>query len=302
MSRPYQISKQQQLLHGTKAKQTLQYKSRDARAEPGFPLVKAKPLRRGAWIIGGLAVYSFTAYGFYLYKTYTQTVAASKHLQVPLDVSDRYKHTAKSFDEDVNLTEKLVGIGRLRQKLSEKAYGTVLEASAGTGRNLQYFALGKITSLTMVDQSAEMIDVAKRKFRELHPRFASINYLVQSTASPISCPSPRGFDTVIQTMGLCSTSDPADTLKTLGHLINQEHGQILLLEHGRSHYKWLNRILDDLAPAHANKHGCWWNRDIGWIIDQSGLEVTQLKRYHLGTTWWVELRAKKQLPEQPVAS
>ncbi len=141
------------------------HRSRQAKVVSEPPLTNTKPIRRGAWILGGLAVYSFTAYGFYLYKTYTQTVAASKQLHIPLDVSDRYNYTAKSFDDEVNLTEKLVGIGRLRRKLSKKAYGNVLEASVGTGRNMQYYPLGSIKSLTMVDQSAQMIDVAKRKFR-----------------------------------------------------------------------------------------------------------------------------------------
>ncbi|KAI9704453.1 MAG: hypothetical protein M1836_007316 [Candelina mexicana] len=151
----------------------MSFQSRQAKVGPEPPLVTTKPVRRGVWILGGLAVYSFTAYGFYLYKTYTQTVAASKHLQVPLDVSDRYDHSAKSFDDEVNLTEKLMGIGRLRRKLSEKAYGNILETSVGTGRNIEYYKLGRATSLTMVDQSGEMINVAKRKLRGIPRSYSS---------------------------------------------------------------------------------------------------------------------------------
>lgn len=91
-------------------------------------------------------------------------------------------------------------------------------------------------------------------------------------------------------MGLCSTGKPVELLKHLGSVTNPDGGQILLLEHGRSHYDWLNVILDGLAKAHADKHGCWWNRDIGRIVDESGLEVVCVKRFNLGTTWWVELR------------
>ena len=97
---------------------------------------------------------------------------------------------------------------------------------------------------------------------------------------------------MIQTMGLCSTSNPSGLLTHLGDLTNPATGRILLLEHGRSHYDWLNRMLDDSAAAHANKHGCWWNRDIGKIVEESGLEVVKMKRYLLGTTWWVELKPK----------
>ena len=94
-------------------------------------------------------------------------------------------------------------------------------------------------------------------------------------------------------MGLCSMPDPVDTLKHLGEITEPQRGRILLLEHGRSHYDWLNRILDNLAPTHADRHGCWWNRDIGAIVRDSGLEVVEEKRWHLGTTWRFVLRPKQ---------
>lgn len=120
-----------------------------------------------------------------------------------------------------------------------------------------------------------------------------VHFLVQDAVDPIPAEPAAGFDTIVQTMGLCSTPEPVKLLKHMGSLANPDHGQILLLEHGRSHYGWLNGILDALAKAHANKHGCWWNRDIGKLVDESGLEVVKVKRYHLGTTWWVELRPLK---------
>jgi methyltransferase OMS1 len=94
-------------------------------------------------------------------------------------------------------------------------------------------------------------------------------------------------------MGLCSMPNPSRLLAHLGTMVNAENGQILLLEHGRSRFAWLNSLLDKHAAAHADKHGCWWNKDIGKIVEDSGLEVVAMRRYHLGTTWWVELRPKK---------
>ena len=94
-------------------------------------------------------------------------------------------------------------------------------------------------------------------------------------------------------MSLCSTPDPVEVLKTLGAQCDEEHGQIILLEHGRAHYRWINPVLDSLASVHAHKHGCWWNRDIGEIAKHSGLEVVKIERYLLGGLWWVELRPQK---------
>ncbi|KAH0548295.1 hypothetical protein GP486_008005 [Trichoglossum hirsutum] len=150
--------------------------------------------------------------------------------------------------------------------------------------------MNKCKSITLIDTSKEMIEETRKKFRELHPEYTNVKFVTQNAALPIASPSNAGFNTIIQTMGLCSTPRPVDLLKNLGTLGSKEDCQILLLEHGRSHYQWLNKILDNLAPAHADKYGCWWNRDIGKIVEESGLKVVKLKRYHLGTTWWVELR------------
>jgi methyltransferase OMS1 len=97
---------------------------------------------------------------------------------------------------------------------------------------------------------------------------------------------------VIQPMGLCSTPEPVKLLQNIEASTN-ENGRILLLEHGKSHYGWLDDILDKTAPAHADEHGCWWNKDIGQIVEESGLEVVNIKRYNFGTTWWLELKPRK---------
>lgn len=118
------------------------------------------------------------------------------------------------------------------------------------------------------------------------------------------------YDTIIQTFGLCSTPNPVSLLNNLGRLCKKTSptgnsrssgdesdnahadGQILLLEHGRSHYNWMNAILDASAQQHADKYGCWYNRDIGKIVENSELEVVSIRRFHLGTTWEVVLRPR----------
>ncbi|KAI9832898.1 MAG: hypothetical protein M1819_003928 [Sarea resinae] len=283
--------------------------------QPQAPLPSpGKPLRsrKGAWIIGGLALYSFTAYGAYLFYAYKRAIEESQNLDVPVDVLDRYDETAEGYDSEVSTAEWITGLLRLRKKLAREAQGDVLEVAVGTGRNMEYYPLDKCRSLTMVDQSKQMIEVARRKFQdtremnerlmktrlpELHPEYANLTFRTTSAESPIPSPPAQGFDTVIQTMGLCSTPRPALLLQNIGAVTNPEHGRILLLEHGRSHYRWLNNILDNLAPVHAHRYGCWWNRDIGRIVEESGLEVVRVKRYHMGTTWWVELRPKSRTLE-----
>ncbi len=138
------------------------------------PSPPTQPFRKGPWIVGGLAIYSFTAYGVYLYRTYTREVEASRQLDVPENVLDRYDRTAKGYDDDVDFAEKIMLLGRLRKRLTRKAYGDVLEVSVGTGRNMEYYDLRKCKSITMLDQSAEMVKIAREKFRGLLVYFFSI--------------------------------------------------------------------------------------------------------------------------------
>lgn len=211
------------------------------------------------------------------------------------DTSAVYNSTAATFDASVSFTERFTGINRLRKKLVGKAHGHVLETSVGTGRNASYLVMRKVKSLTFVDQSAEMIAIAREKFHALHPDYNnSVVFHTQSALKPLPLPPspqpPPPYDTIVQTMGLCSMPQPSLLLKHLATLLKPGSGRILLLEHGRSHYSWVNWVLDRTAGQHAIKHGCWWNRDIGRIVDESGLVVVKVERKHLGTTWVLELR------------
>ncbi|KAI9792022.1 MAG: hypothetical protein M1833_001271 [Piccolia ochrophora] len=269
--------------------------SRDPRHRNPSP--SAGSSRKAPWILGGIGGYTLAIYGAYVFKSYQRAAERSQELHIPADVSNRYDHQADTFDADVAVTEWLMGLNFLRQKLARLAYGDVLEVSVGTGRNLDYYQMKSCSGFVLVDKSHEMIEKAKARFKELHPQYTRVSFLTQDASSPIVPPSSGGFDTIVQTMGLCSAADPALLLRNLGTLANQEHGQILLLEHGRSHFLWLNNILDSLANSHADRYGCWWNRDISRIVEESGLEVVTVKRYHLGTTWWIQLRPRKmELP------
>ncbi|KAG5296794.1 oxa1 multicopy suppressor [Histoplasma ohiense] len=329
------------------------------RARPNRPPFQSAPVQAApprtrsinpkGLTVCAVAAFCFSTYGTYLYVTYDRTVKQSKNLSVPDDVSDRFHKTAPTYDANVELTERIMRISKKREELVKRARGNVLEVACGTGRNMQYYSLGErrgtdkngkaeiqgCRSVTFVDQSPQMVEIAREKFEKMYPHFRRAAFWAQDAMAPIpplehttamqgssqssgssslgnsnnnkgngngskSLPTTRAqqqsctFDTVIQTMGLCSLPDPVSYLKHLGTLVEPERGEILLLEHGRSHYRWLNKLLDDLAAAHADRHGCWWNRDIGEIVRQSGLEIVESKRWHMGTTWRFILRRKAE--------
>eukprot|EP00952_Eustigmatos_sp_NYUAD-ZCMA_P012661 50779-Eustigmatos_ZCMA.PRE.1 len=75
-------------------------------------------------------------------------------------------------------------------------------------------------------------------------------------------------------------------------------GRILLLEHGRSTYDWLNRILDKNVHRHIARWGCIYNRDPCELVEQAGLKLSSLSRFHFGTTYMMEIEAEETQAEE----
>ncbi len=65
-------------------------------------------------------------------------------------------------------------------------------------------------------------------------------------------------------------------------------GKIVLLEHGRRHQgDWMsiNKRLDEGAPNHKRKWGCWWNRDILSLVYEVRGRVPQQRRVFCCCCW-----------------
>lgn len=283
------------------------------------PPTSIQNIRTGWFWIAGISGFCISIYCTSVFLGWRAAWEKSKtfKFEQDADVSDRYDKIATRYDEDLDLMERVMLIGGKRRKICQKAKGHVLEVSAGTGRNGGFYNMEqatereepvtiralkeqgeKIRSITFVDKSQKMLDICSKRWAEQHPdfrgpmRFVVADVGVKDAITPP--PGSVGFDTIIQTFGLCSTTDPVDYMRRMGSLLKkpregQEEGRILLLEHGRGHYWWINYVLDGLAKEHADRFGCWWNRDIGKIVKDSGLKVVELKRYHFGTTWAFEL-------------
>lgn len=280
-------------------------------------------------MLTGITSFAIAGYVAYLYTSYQRVVKVGVSQDVPEDVSSRYNTIAPEYDASVDLMEMLMGLNKLRKQLAQSATGDVCEVSIGTGRNLSFYdwdfkgfngvgrvekdhkiKRGTVKSFTAVDKSAEMLEIAKGKFSKEYPGVPNVQWVVQDASASLPPPPQsanersgvknKKFDTIVQTMGLCSTPDPAGLLKNLGDSLEPEGGRILLLEHGRGTWDFINNILDHLAPKHAAEFGCWWNKDIINIVEQSGLELVALKRKHFGTTYWIELRLKRTASEDAI--
>ncbi|KAF8420657.1 S-adenosyl-L-methionine-dependent methyltransferase [Tirmania nivea] len=259
--------------------------------------IKSKARSKVPFVLTGLAVFAISAYGTQLYVSWKNIPEPSTHiskLESQSNLSHVYDRIAKDYDSNIKWSEFWMGMFLLRRLLARKLEGHVLEVSAGTGRNIKYYPVNHCGSITLVDSSSSMLDQARKNFRERYPHYKNVRFVLQDVETPIPSPTGQGYDRVIQTMGLCSHHSPVQLLHNLESLCKKDGGKIILLEHGRSHYDWLNKILDYGAPKHAETWGCWWNRDIEGILKESGLNVEKISRYHFGTTYWIEATPRQQ--------
>ncbi|KAI9217837.1 S-adenosyl-L-methionine-dependent methyltransferase, partial [Blastocladiella britannica] len=219
------------------------------------------------------------------------------------DRRDVYDSIATRYDADIAMDELVMGLLLLRRWVVGKAEGDTLELAAGTARNLAYYDPRHVTSLTLTDASDPMLDRARA---QLVPNNAlKLNTLATArgvTPTTVAIADATGlpyadgtFDTVVSTFSLCSVSDPAAAVREAMRVVRPGGGRVWMLEHGRAHYSWLNRLLDANAPRHADTWGCWFNRDIGDIVTravesgQTSAHVERIWRTHFGTTWIVEI-------------
>ncbi|KAM3501514.1 hypothetical protein MY10362_005490 [Beauveria mimosiformis] len=124
-----------------------------------------------------------------------------------------------------------------------------------------------------------------------------------AASASASASSPKYYDTVIQTFGLCSVADPVAVLANLASAVKPDTGRIVLLEHGRGFFGLVNGLLDRNAGKHFAKYGCWWNRDIEALVEEAarttpGLRIVKVERpkvLQMGTLVWVELKVEENV-------
>ncbi len=260
----------------------------------------------------GIPVYAAAAFGAYIAfkkpvpeSQQARTAGVHDPFVTPGAATNRavYDKSAPQYDDAVGWDEVAMGLLLLRRWLLRSADGRTLEVACGTGRNIPYYP-DEAKPLVLSDASRGMLAQTKAKATArwgegglgvpnsghggtAPPRWT----LAHSTAE--SPPFAEGsFDTVVSTFSLCSVDDPYAALRGMARVCSPS-GRILLLEHGRSgSWEFVNKWLDESAPAHACKWGCWWNRDLGGLLQRAEadgvLHIHKTWSTHFGTTLWVE--------------
>lgn len=229
-------------------------------------------------------------------KDISVTNSTNPNIMPAQDTTNFYDEKAAEYDSAVNWEERGVFMGIRRGWLMEQAEGDVLEVACGTGRNIPYLNMDQVESITFTDSSAKMVEETREKFRAKYPNFKNVAFAVGKAENLVDLASESfKYDTIIEAFGVCAHEDPVAALKNMEKLL-RPGGRIVLLEHGRSTWDFVNNHLDFRAEKRMKKWACRWNLDIGELVDEAGLDITFEKRVHLGSTWMLVCKR----PEDPI--
>lgn len=190
------------------------------------------------------------------------------------EIREIYADFAPDYRRLNRIPEVLFGIKSLRRQLIRQARGNVLEVACGTGENLAYYP--PECTLTLIDYSPDMLALARQEAQKLQIDAA----LQVMDAQQLDFPDAT-FDTVVSTLSTCTFPDPIAALREMRRVCRPD-GQILLLEHGRSRWKWIARFQDRRAHGHFALAGCRWNQHPPDLLAEAGLKIESHQQRFLG--------------------
>ena len=163
-----------------------------------------------------------------------------------------------------------------RAKIVPRARGRVLELGIGGGLNLAFYDPDRVESVTGVDPSEGLRDLA-----EDAPRPAGLMVeIVAGRAEALSFDT-QSFDTVVCTFTLCSVQNPAAVLAEARRVLKTS-GTFLYSEHGLSPdprvQRWQRRIEPFWRPLAG---GCHLTRPVTASIEAAGLVIEQVETMYL---------------------
>ncbi|MGH2579440.1 MAG: class I SAM-dependent methyltransferase [Actinomycetota bacterium] len=185
-----------------------------------------------------------------------------------------YERYAARYDRSVRFWERVLGIDEGRRWIASQAQGDVLEIGIGTGRNLPYYP-GDVR-LTGIDLSPAMLEVARRRARELG---RDVTLLV-GNAEALDL-ADESFDTAVFTLSLCSIPDDRRALAEARRVL-RPRGRLLLVEHVRSPVSPIRAGQRLLEPLFLRLQADHLLRDPVDHLEAMGFAVQRVERSRWG--------------------
>jgi len=178
-------------------------------------------------------------------------------------IKKRYNRTSKFYDYMDTMIKDEV-----RKKVLSHAYGKVLEAGVGTGKNLQFYPDN--CEVTGIDFSPGMLEKARTRIQ------GKTNVtLLEMDIQNLDFPNDF-FDTIVGTCVFCSVPDPDQGLKELRRVCKPD-GKLIFLEHIRSEKQMMGVVMDILNPLVVRLIGANINRKTLDNMERAQLHLDQVE-------------------------
>jgi ubiquinone/menaquinone biosynthesis C-methylase UbiE len=185
-----------------------------------------------------------------------------------------YDRAARTYDQWLDLYERVMGTAEDRRHLLSRARGRTLEVGVGTGRNIAHCPAE--TDLIGVDISRAMLQIARERAtrlgRAIELRIGDAQNLDFQDGS---------FDTVAAILFLSAVPDQHRAISEIRRVL-RPGGRLLVLDHARSAIapvRWLQRLLNPLVDRLAR-----WEvmRDPLVVVTSAGFSVEEHQRSGFG--------------------
>jgi SAM-dependent methyltransferase len=159
-----------------------------------------------------------------------------------------------------------------RQRWVPRARGVVLEVGVGSGLNLAFYDANRVTGVTGIDPSEELLLQAKHRAVEATAPVT----LERGDATALRFDA-GAFDTILVTYTLCSVPDVSRALREMKRVLKPS-GALILVEHGLAARRHVQLGQHALTPLWRRiGGGCHLNRDIATEVRRAGFAFDELE-------------------------
>ena len=189
------------------------------------------------------------------------------------EIVEEYDKFAKFYDL-FEFPFEIFWLARLRRELLGNLRGDVLEIAVGSGRNLKYY--NKECKITAIDLSKEMLELAKNKAKKLDVK---VDFRIGDSQKLNF--GHRKFDYVVDSLGMCTFSNPIKALKEMKRVC-KKNGKIILLEHGMSSNRFFSKMQYWREKKHYDGFRCSLIRNHEELVKKAGLKIESIEKRFFG--------------------